>query len=213
MISKRMSKRKLIYIILGALATLIIVVTLSIRQILAPPSTAPDFSGPKPEIADDGYITNSEKVIIDLPLDQYLEWVETQLLEDALTGRNNVPSVVRTEIIQGSWNEVGARRMIELSDGHYVVEEVLAKEDPRLFRYQVWGFTNFARFAVDYAIGEFLHEEIDGKTQITWTYSFHNRSALTSSFLENFVESTWAPYMQQYLHTSKENSEKAMKDG
>ncbi|AJY73451.1 hypothetical protein [Paenibacillus beijingensis] len=198
------------YIILAAVAVFALAATFTIRQLLSPPRTPPDFTGPRPEIAENGYITHSEEIIIDMPLDQYLAWVETQPLEAGLTGQDDIPSVARTEIIQGTWHEVGARRMIVLSDGHYVAEEVLA-ENPNLFRYQVWGYTNYARFATDYAIGEFQREEVDGKTHIKWTYSYHKRSNLTGRFLESFVENSWGPYMRQYLQISKEQSEKDLK--
>jgi len=196
-----------LWIALVAAISIAIVGTIAARLLSAPPGTPPDYSGPRPIAAADGYVTHSEQIVVDLPLRQYYEWANAQPLEAGLQEQAGIPSVVRTGILQGNWNDVGARRRVELSDGHYAVEEVIAKEDPVLFRYQVWGYTNFARFATDHAIGEFRFAEAEGKTQVTWTYSFHARSRVASGFLANFVRNDWAAYMRQYLEYAKRASE------
>ncbi len=72
-------------------------VTLGIRQLLAPPRTTPDFTSSRPEIAEDGFITHTESVVIDMPLDRYVAWVVMQPLEAGLTGSDGVPSVMSTK--------------------------------------------------------------------------------------------------------------------
>lgn len=197
--------------VLAAVIGVIIVVALGINRLLAPPATPPAYTGERPAVSDDqnSYISHIEEIVIDLPVEQYHEWSSNTPLEAVLTETSGIPSVLRTEMIQGTWNQVGARRRVVLNDGHFAAEEVLVNEQPGLFRYAVWGYTNYARFAVDYAVGEFQFEDVSGKTHIRWTYSFHKNSILSDIFLPNFVQSNWAAYMRNALQTMKHESERS----
>lgn len=179
--------------------------------LLAPPRGAPAYDGARPVPADDGrYVVHREVVAIDVTVEEYDAWAQRADLNAILTGDGSLPSVVRTEMIRGEWDEVGARRRVVLSDGHYAAEEVIASERPRLFRYQVWDYTNYAKLATDYAVGEFIAEEVDGKTRLIWTYSFHERSPLTARFLRSFVGGTWGPYMKNVIVAMKAAAERSV---
>jgi hypothetical protein len=195
---------------LAAIIAIVIAGVVGINRLLAPPSTPPPYTGERPIISDDpsSYVSHTEETVIDLPIDQYIEWSINTPLEAILPGGGAIPSVLRTEMIQGTWGEVGARRRVVLSDGHYAAEEIIVNDPPHVFRYQVWDYTNYVRFAVDYAIGEFRTEEIEGQTHITWTYSFHRNSLLSDVFLPNFVDNDWAAYMCTVLQTMKRESER-----
>jgi hypothetical protein len=113
-------------------------------------------------------------------------------------------------VIKGTWNEVGSRRRIHFVGGHYAAEKVLANDEPRLFRYQTWGFTFYARLVTDYLIGEFQVEETaSGKTRVTWTYSFHKTSWLSALFLPAFVNRTIAVLMQNAVQQMKQAVEQS----
>jgi NAD(P)-dependent dehydrogenase (short-subunit alcohol dehydrogenase family) len=163
-----------------------------LRQLLAPPQTPPTFTSGRPMVANDGFVTHTEEILIDVPLDQYNAWSTNRPLESVLPAVEGIPRVLRTEAVQGTWDAVGARRRVVLEDGHYAAEEAIANDKPALFRYQVWGYTNVVRFLTDYAIGEFRLEDASGKTRVIWTYAFHARSTLTRPFLSNFVTSITA---------------------
>ena len=195
--------------ILVILAMLVLAIVFGVSRLLAPPSNPPEYTDERPEIATDGYVAHTEEIVIDVPLKSHLEWSALTPLKDALKGKDDLPSVVRTEMIQGEWANVGARRRVVLSDGHFAAEEVLANDNAGLFRYEVWGYTNFARFAVDYAVGEFRQTDVGGKTHIMWTYSFHKHSVFGDLFLDSFVQNSWAAYMRSVLVITKAGSEKA----
>jgi len=187
-----MSKNRVNRMVALLVIILIVVaaVFFGVMRLLAPPSSPPEYTGVRPNIATDGYITHVEEIVINLPIDQYKTWSDSAPLEDLLPGASGIPRVVRTEMIQGTWNEQGARRRVVLEDGHYTAEEVLINEEG-LFSYQVWDYTNFARFAVDYAVGEFRLKAIgDNVTHVTWTYSFYPQSGLIEPLLSNFVHNT-----------------------
>jgi hypothetical protein len=133
--------RVLLYALAGV-AVLGVVLTVGVRRFLAPPQNPPAYNGPRPEPADDGYISHTESILIDAPIDEFREWVNHSELEDLGLESDNTPSVVRTEVIRGTWDpeqdRVGDRRRVVLDDGHYTVEEILVDE-PEVFRYIVWG--------------------------------------------------------------------------
>jgi hypothetical protein len=197
--------------VLVVIIGIVLVGILGVRSLLAPPAAPPAFTDARPAVSDDpnSYVTQTEEIIIDLPIDQYNAWSNSVELEAILPGGSGIPSVVRTEMIKGTWNNVGARRRVVLEDGHYTAEEVIANEQPELFRYQVWNYTNFARFAVDYAIGEFRLEDLGDQTRVIWTYSYHKNSILSDLFLPSFVHNDWGAYMRTVLQTMKRESENA----
>ena len=202
---------KVLLYTLAGVAVLGVVATVGVRRFLAPPQTPPAYTGPRPEPAEDGYISHTESIRIDAPIDEFREWVNHSELEDLGLESDNTPSVVRTEVIRGTWDpdqgRVGDRRRVVLDDGHFTVEEVLVDE-PDVFRYIVWGYTNYARLMIDHAIGEFNFEEEGGKTHLTWTYSFHPRSAIVRPFLSNFVSGTWADLMRNTLEAMRDGGER-----
>jgi hypothetical protein len=191
------------YMLLAVFALFLLVAVAAFYYVVAPPKSPPAYAGEKPIVAKDGHISHTEVGIIDVPLAQYAEYVSQIPLESILNGGRGIPSVKGSKVIKGTWNEVGARRRIDLEGGHYIAEEVLIRE-PRVFRYQIWGFTNYARLVTDYAIGEFNVEETpDGKTRVTWTYSFHKNSFLSDLFLPNFVKQNWAELMRNSMQGTK----------
>lgn len=196
---------------LASVAALGLGVTVIVRRLLAAPPTPPAFDGARPDPAEGGYIGHTESILIDAPLDQFRDWANRAELEDLGLESQNLPRVVRTEMIRGSWdpdqNRVGARRRVVLEDGHFTAEEILVDESDR-FRYIVWGYTNYAGLMIDHAIGEFQYDEDGGKTALTWTYSFQPRSALARPVLSRFVSGTWADLMRNTLEAMRAGGER-----
>jgi len=188
------------------LALLLIGIALAV-WVLRPPSTPPDYTGPRPEIATEGLIGHTEEIAVDVPLDRYAAWVASAPLEAQRRATGRLPAVVRTEVISGTWGEPGARRRVVLEDGHQLVEEVLENDPPGHFRYEVWGYTNFGKLLTDYAVGEFRAVAEGDKTRVTWTYAFHPRSRLSKSALSRFVATEWATFMRTSLETIRTAAE------
>jgi hypothetical protein len=70
-------------------------------------------------------------VRIHVPVEHYLRWVNSDEvdLSDLVQGSEGLPNVVGTHVLTGSFEygheRVGARRRVELSDGHFLAEEIL----------------------------------------------------------------------------------------
>ena len=197
--------------VLAGIAVLGVVATVRVSRFLAPPQIPPAYTGPRPEPATDGYLSHTESIRIDAPIDAFRRWVHHVELEDLLVGSANMPSVVRTEAIRGTWDpdhdRVGARRRVVLDDGHFAAEEILVDE-PEVFRYIVWGYSNYAGLMIDHAIGEFTFQDEGGRTRLTWRYSFQPRSAVVRPFLSNFVRGTWADLMRTTLQAMRDGGER-----
>jgi hypothetical protein len=187
------------------------VVAVGMRRFLAPPQPPPAYTGARPEPAQDRYISHTESTLIDAPVDEFRDWASRTELEDLGLESEKTPSVVRTEVIRGTWDpdqdRMGARRRVVLEDGHFTAEEVLV-DQPDVFRYMVWGYTNYARLMIDHAIGEFTYEDEGGKTRLTWTYSFQPRSVIVRPFLSRFVNGTWAELMRNTLDAMRAGGER-----
>ena len=196
--------------VLTSVAVLGLSATVRGSRFLAPPPTPPAYTGPRPEPAEAGYLSHTESIRIDAPLDAFRQWLHHAELADLLIGPDNMPRVVRTEAIRGAWDpdqdRVGDRRRVVLDDGHFAAEEVLVDE-PRVFRYIVWGYTNYAGLMIDHAIGEFSFEDEGAMTRLTWSYSFQPRSAIVRPLLANFVRGPWAGLMQATLQVMREGGE------
>lgn len=126
---------------LAGIAVLGVVGTVAVRRFLAPPHTPPAYTGPRPEPAEDGYLSHTETIRIDAPTDTFRRWVNHTDLSELLVKSGNLPRVARTEAIGGTFDpdqdRTGARRRVVLDDGHFTAEEVLV-DTPEVFRYLVW---------------------------------------------------------------------------
>lgn len=162
---------------------------------------------PKPEISDDHeFISNTEKTIIKLPPETLLGWLIKVPLESVLPGTADIASVSHSDLLTKSWGSPGSRRRVVLTDGNTALEELIEYQKDRKFKYVVWNFTNEARFATDYAIGEFTVEEKDGGSSLNWTYKFKKKGCLTGLLLEDFVKNKYKKFMQASIKKIEELS-------
>jgi hypothetical protein len=197
--------------VLTSVAVLGVSATVRVSRFLAPPRTPPTYAGPRPEPAEAGYLSHTESIQIGAPLDAFRQWMHHAELAELLVGPDNMPRVLRTDAIRGTWdpdqNRVGDRRRVVLDDGHFAAEEVLV-DNPEVFRYIVWGYTNYAGLMIDHAIGEFHFEAEGDRTRLTWSYSFQPRSAIVRSLLAKFVGGPWADLMRTTLQAMQERGER-----
>ena len=168
-----------------------------------PPTTPPEYVGPRPDPREHGYVTVTDSVLVAAPPADVWAWLNdpTRTLEDIVHFDSGFPAVVGTEPLVGRWEageREGDRRRVQFADGHYLAEEVLVDSDDT-FRYMIWGFTSAQRFAVQHGVAEFrYHAEADG-TRVTWTYSLLPTLGALSPFVEAFADSTLAPMMRATL--------------
>lgn len=200
----------------GGIAVIALVAAVSIRQFLAPPSTAPDYDEPRPALADDGYVTNTESIMIDLPRDEVHGWVSNpeRELEDFVDSDDDFPEIVGTDDIVGDFSDIGnreeARRIVNFADGHFLAEEVISDSEDS-FRYMIWGFTSYQRLAVDHGVAEFTFIDHGERTEIKWTYSLQPRNAIVRPAVNSFMEGALQTMMEDTLAGMKEGAESELR--
>ncbi len=169
---------------------------------------SPDPNAPRPPVDQRGFVRHTETTVVHVPMDALTKWRRSVSLESILHGTKRIPGVDHTVMIRGVWDETGARRRVFLKDGNTTIEEVLVNQRPGLFQYEVWGFTNRARFLTDYAVGEFQYRAVQSGTEVQWTYSFHKRSWLMTPVVSWVVQNDFAEFMRSTLQTMKESAER-----
>lgn len=139
----------------------------------APPE---GHDGAAPAIDPARLVAHTESIRVDAPLYRTLAVVEAMSLDETIAEDGGLPGVAGTvDLTEGGFGDEGTRRVVCLTDGGTVLEEVLERRRDATtssFRYVVWNYTSAAARAVDYAVGEFRFAESDGMTEIVWTYAF-----------------------------------------
>lgn len=182
---------------------------------------------PHPKIAPVAeLVSHTEEVTIERPLAAVLDSVFTTPLEQTIDRTSGLPGVSGTHRLTEGKFQPGTRRLVCLTDGSTVVEQVLVQEkkpDTYRFRYVVWNYTSPKFPAISFAIGEFLYSAVgDTRTQVRWTYSFQlerNRypgslgESGDSLFRESFLDRQFAQWMRNTLAGKKKRAEELPSQG
>lgn len=164
-----------------------------------------------PQLLAGTHITQIVTRTIDTPIDDFYTWFSNASLEDILPGSPMVPRVTGTELIAGTWGEVGAKRKVLLADGSTALEQIIANDPPKYFSYKVWSTGGLGQRLIRYIRGEFfLKPTSDGKTHIEWRYSFKPRSPLAYPHLTLFANLGFQPFLVSGIEAIKSGGEAAV---
>lgn len=147
---------------------------------------------PHPAIAETNkLVSHTEEITVDKPLDQVIRENAKTDLKDAIQKTGPLPGVAGTHQLGDiPFGTTGARRLVCLTDGSTLEEQVLGIEQSDKayrFRYVVWNYTSDKARPIDYGIGEFRDSEMaDARTHIVWTYSFRLKDGQFPGYLGGF---------------------------
>lgn len=112
-----------------------------------------------------------------------------------------IPGVERTEILQGSesWDQVGMRRRVVLTDGSTIEEEIISVEKPHYFAYELSQFDFALEYLVTAARGEWAFVPVGDQTLVKWTYSFKPRSTVLKPVVSLFTNYLYRNYMRSAM--------------
>ena len=153
---------------------------------IEPPAEPPALSAPPP-VASNGFLTAYAEETVPLPLSDLRQALTDTPIVDFLEPTENLSNPVASHVLEGNWPEPGATRWLRLADGHYVVERVLENE-PELFRYQVYVFTNAAGRGIEQIVGEQRFISVEGGTRIEWSYNVKPRNFVTRIFVRGSMD-------------------------
>lgn len=204
------------YLGIGLLAGLV-----ASAQACEPP---PGFvDAPHPEVAPfEALVSHTEEITIERPFAVLREAAAKTPLRIEIDRTSGLPGVAGTRRLNQGPFQPGARRFVCLTDGSYVVEQVLIfeeKPDMHRHRYVLWNYTSSKFPAISYAVAEIFQSPIDDKrTRVRWTYAFQpDRNRWPGSlgepgdamFRDTFVERQFAEWMRRTLAGGKKRAEEA----
>ena len=142
-------------------------------------------------------------------------------------GFRDTNRIFEEEVVgKGDFGALGSRRLTCLGDGCTLEEEVLQSErDNRAhrFRYVVWNYTTEKARPIEYGVGDFHYSDMgDGRTHITWTYSFKlKKDKLPGNlgafgrflFRVYFLDREYAALMRGVLNGYKTDAEERVNSG
>ena len=133
------------------------------------------------------------------PVDEVFRAIAPIPLAEIFTGYGPLPAVVRTREQTGSWDQVGATRIVELADGSEASEEITSYDEPSHFGYRLSGFTGILRLLVSHADGAWWFTEPEaGTTHIRWTYVFEPRP-VRATVVRAVIGPLWSGYAREVL--------------
>jgi hypothetical protein len=161
-------------------------------------------------------VAHKEEIVIEASVRAIRE-VGSRPLKDQIKQSDALPGVRGNSMLTpGEFGAVGSRRLVCLTDGATLVEQVLYADENR-FRYVVWNYTSEKARPISYGVGEFVYTALaDKRTRMTWTYSFGlnserfpGRLGGTGRFLfrKFFLEREYAAMMRGVLQFTKQQSE------
>ncbi len=178
---------------------------------------------PHPQIAPvEELISHTEEVTIERPIAFLRELAARTPLAQGIDRSGPLPGVSATHRLTPDigYPRPGARRLVCLTDGFTVVEQVLLQEqspDSDRFKYVVWSYTSRKYPNISYAVGEIVRTAVSPtRTHVRWTYSFQlDRDAYPGTlgeygdrlFRESFVDRQFAVKMRNSLANGKMRAE------
>jgi len=178
---------------------------------------------PHPDIAPvEELISHTEEVTIERPIAFLRELAARTPLAQGIDRSGPLPGVSATYRLTPDigFPQPGARRLVCLTDGFTVVEQVLLQEqnpDSDRFKYVVWSYTSLKYPNIAYAVGEIVRTAVSPtRTHVRWTYSFQlDREAYPGTlgeygdrvFRESFVNRQFAVKMRNSLANGKKRAE------
>ena len=199
---------KAVFAHIAALVSLMLSACAGERPAPDTPPTLDTAPAPRQDSAAKFAVYETER-LFGLPRDELVAWLATDpsgsdtgfgRIVAAMEETPRIKKPVRSTALEGQWPEDGAVRRLTFSDGHHVLERVLANELPERFAYQVWGYTTSAGRNLDYAIGEQRFEALsDGRTRMVWTYSLKPDAGFKRPFVQRFVDEDMRPLMDEAL--------------
>jgi hypothetical protein len=188
-------------------------------QKCAPPPGFVDV--PAPAIAaTEELVSHTEEITIDRPFAVVLDSLNKPL-KDTIHKTSALPGVSGDYTLSKiSFGLPGSRRIVCLTDGSTLQEQVLTREQTghsSHFRYVVWHYTSAQARPIDFGVGDFLYTDLgSGRTHITWTYSFKLKEDRFPGYLGafgrylfrvGFLDHQYAAMMRGTLDGTKANVE------
>ncbi len=141
------------------------------------------------------------------PADTF-DWFVELDISRVLNGYGPLPAVEQTLNQSGRWTTPGETRDLQMSRGITARQEILICEKPRFFAYRVSGFAHILDLMAWGAEARWWFEEVsDGRTRLTWRYTFWPRSRIAQIAMYPIISTIWTGYMQKTIELMRRFAE------
>jgi hypothetical protein len=111
-----------------------------------------------------------------------------------------IPPIKEVRDQTGEWDAPGRTRVVVLTGGGSMHEELTSLDPPHSFGYALTGITGPLGLLVGSADGKWSFAASGPATTVTWRWNIHARSALTAPLLP-VLGLLWKGYARQSLET------------
>lgn len=115
-----------------------------------------------------------------------------------------IPGAQSVEVIDGPYNRVGAKRIVNFEGGDSAQEELVSFHPHSNYAYRISSFSNFLGKLSDAAYGQIWFDQIENQTRITWEYYFTYKSIFARIVLSLFLSLGYKKFMQNSLQNAKQ---------
>ncbi|MCA8895079.1 MAG: SRPBCC family protein [Parvularculaceae bacterium] len=155
-------------------------------------------------------VTTAAAITVNAPIDRVFDAACGCDVPAIIKGHGALPGVLKIEEHEAPWSEPGQKRLVWLTDGSSVREELIAFSKGRSFAYRVTSFTGPFAALVSEGKGEWNFSATGpSATHIDWTYSFTPKSIFTKPAVLFIVNVLWPGYIRAALQRLKQDIEKA----
>ena len=133
-----------------------------------------------------------------VPPDTFLSWFVPRDPVGLFNAWGPIPGVASARGRDLPWSMAGAQRLLVLTDGTLVTEQVIEHRLPQLFRYRMTGFAGVMTQLVFAVEGEWRCEAMASGSHVSWCYSFVHRGVLARGMLWT-MSPLWRGYMRSGL--------------
>jgi hypothetical protein len=183
------------------------------------PADSPDFLPYQPyreastidiQVPRTGVKNVSASVLVDCNKEKAFKYIsDSDQLVNWLQKADGIPGETNVEILKGPYNRAGAMRKVFFSGGDSVIEELIHWDPFANYAYRATNFTNFFRKLTKEAFGQLWFDHMDGKTRITWVYSYTYKNAFAGAIIWLVNKMSFGKFMQHSLNNARDQIENA----
>jgi len=155
-------------------------------------------------IPKDRVLNRTAQVVVNCSKENASEYISSSTeLSQWLVKSGPVPGAKSVEVLVGPYNFVGAKRKVTFIGGDTLQEQLIRYDMPANYAYKVSDFSNILEKWSGEAYGQLWFDNEDGKTRITWEYSFKYKSLLKRIALSLFLSFVYKKFMTSALEKAK----------
>jgi hypothetical protein len=160
------------------------------------------------EIPTSGILMRKAQVLVNCTQQEAFDFISSSAkLPQWLKKVGAVPGAKKVTLLESSYDQVGQCRVITFHGGDMAEEQLLTYNPPGNYSYRISKFSNFLKKLSDAAYGQLWFDRVDGKTRITWEYSFSYKNIFARMALSLFLTFVY----KKFMRVSLENAQKAIK--